>query len=337
MKKQIIQIIYLILTINLPLTASPEVFNQHIYIPESWRQNEPRPFESEGFPYPDSILFAYHETLDSEPMGGYPYHSGLQIGLSDTTDFCMNIVNYTGHSIDITNQYPENWFEPVLYNIADDVRTANPTYEPPESKYRFGFWTSNYSNPMDKPLELQDGDDYILRFYLWDLPEGRHRLAIRKTKEAPADLRILTWCQSPIWIEHPKVLADTLNCYFQNCMRSMDFENYIDAEIWASKILTLNPYSIIGNNAMLMIYNSKGETTTSRDYTRKVIEYLEDYSDPVLPYKSNMDKWWRKWRDNRMETLKGALDTNKPKYEHRPRLIATPAKKGEADHHGKSK
>ncbi|MDP8241034.1 MAG: hypothetical protein P9X24_18235 [Candidatus Hatepunaea meridiana] len=281
--------------LNIKAQTEPEYHPQRYYS-ECWL--------GEGSSYasdikPDTGLFAIIDIGSNEPVAGYPMHSGIVTGVSDTVTLFIKLFNRNSESFDISSHQPENWFVPLLYESNADVRKFKPISEIPESEFIFLGWFDWHYESVSKPSVIPySGNDnvrYHLRYYVWNLPVGRYRLLMKKTDQAPEEFRILTRYISTVWIKKPMNLTDTLNAFAACVYRAISISNFTAALSWTDSIFAYNPTSITGYKLQTAIYYTLDDSLATITGFDSTLAIADRYGDPALPDSADMNKWERIW------------------------------------------
>ena len=269
------------------------------YSPESWRHINT--FE------PD--IRAIEQTINSsgfyftlwternEPQHGYPYHSGVIKGVSDTASYRFGFYNRTGNNFSLASQLPETWCYPVFYEPSVDPSKSLPIGDTSLYEWRFERW-NGAGRKVPAPVSIQNKEALytVMVFSYWGLPEGAWSILGKKSVYAPTTLD--TWpitSGGVVWITEPKELADTLNAYAACFWRAMGRENYTAAATWVNNILTRNPSSIVG-------YRLKADRAYECDSAAvfaaldSVIAIGQRWGDPVMPGATTENDIWAAWR-----------------------------------------
>lgn len=273
------------------------------YYSEVWRggpYDAPYPQESK----PDTGLFAYVDLEPNEPVPGYPYHSGIVEGLSDTISLSVHFRNRNQSDYDISSYQPDNWFIPVIYDVNADPWKSQPLPEPSSFGYSFLYWENWFddivSQPSVIPYSGEGNTRYHLVYYVWGIPSGRFRVMMKKTENAPADFRLLLKNVPSVWITKPQFLGDTINAFTACFWRSYYHREYNIALGWVDSIFKYNPFSIVGYFLQTAAYARKVDSLHMAISFDSTIAILERYGDPALPDSADMDRYHRMWYKDRL-------------------------------------
>jgi hypothetical protein len=248
---------------------------------------------------PDSGLFAWVDLYPNEPVPGYPYHSGIVEGVSDTIEIHVYLRNRNTTDYNISSYQPEIWFTPVIYEINADPKNSHPLPEPSGFGYCFMYWMDCYGKFVTQPSviepELGGFFQYHLTYYIWGLPAGYFRLMMDTTEYAPNDFKLLLRQVPAVWITKPQFLADTLNAFTACFWRSIVNGNYIQALSWSDSVLAYNPYSIVGYDIRIAAYASLNDSLAMISAFDSTLAILERYGDPALPDSADFNDFHRMW------------------------------------------
>jgi len=165
------------------------------YVQESWRGVDGAytgKFTTEL--QPDTGLYAMIDLQPNEPFPGYPYHSGIVEGLSDTILLVVNLFNRNDSAFDISSYQPDNWFYPVIFDINVNPYESHPLPEPSNFGYSFKYWYTHRDGIVTQPSEIKRSAGlnkiYSLYYYIWGIPTGRYWVTMKKTENAPSGFKL---------------------------------------------------------------------------------------------------------------------------------------------------
>ena len=258
--------------------------------------------------FPDTGLFAITDAYPNEPFGCYPFHSGHVKGISDTTVFIVHFKNYNSTSYDISTQQPHTWFTPVLYEENLNPRFSNPKADTSQFDIGFQYWSNWGDDIVTQPTSIPSvgggNEQYLLIYYVWNLPVGRNRLVMKKTAAAPSGFKLLVSNSGVVWVTNAKDLGDTLNAYGSCYWRAHYADNLTTALSWTDTMLTYNQYSIPGYLLKAYAHSDLGDSLEKVTALDSVIAIGERYGDPVVPDTSDMNMYWQMWYDDIMNHAK---------------------------------
>jgi len=288
--------IQILTVLAIPLLAWSEV---DTYWPECWRGEVATRFHPSSWP-PVPFLAAEVDMGLNEPSNGYPIHSGIVKGVSDTIVAIITFRNQSASNYSIGTQTPQNWFVPEVYNIAADVEKEPVLYD--TSKFGFGFkyWAGydwkKISAPSGLYVEGKDSSLYSLVYYVWNLPVGEYRVIFKKTSSAPSSLTVVNgWDKlgGLVWIVEPKDIADTINAMAQSYYRATSARDLTAITSIANSMITSHPKSIVG---YYFRYLAGGDSLASIARLDSVIKFCNNYSDRALPDSAGMNYYQTEWR-----------------------------------------
>ena len=303
----LLPLILLVASFTLVVAQTEPQWEHPRYYSECWRGAEA--YAADGWTtdvYPDTGLFAECSVMPNEPIGAYPYHSGIVKGVSDTTIIYVEFHNRNQTGYNISSVSPETWFTPVLWPVGLDKWKMPPLTLPATFGWRFEYWLKNLELPSTKPAsipseyDIVSGYSYSLVFYCWGLPAGRYQLMMKKTGSAPSSFKLLKGDVTPVWITMPTSLADTISAYAACFYRAFDKRNKSACSYWANRILNRNPFSISGywlraNQAAF----PPPDTLTYFASVDSALAIINRYGDPLLPDSANMTGWVKTWYEDR--------------------------------------
>ncbi len=307
MKKQyyylIVPILLIVYTI---VTHSTEPRPPHRfpkYISEIWRggaYDAQYPVEASQ----DTGLLATIDHAPNEPVEGYPMRSGIVEGISDTFIVNVHLYNRNSEDYDISSYQPDNWFEPVIYDIHADPWKSHPLPQPYNFGYSFQYWKNWFEEIVTQPNVIPYSGNmnvrYSLVYYVWGLPAGRFRVMMEKTSYAPPGFRIILTNVPSTWIMKPTDLADTLTAFAACFWRAQKREDYNTALSWTDSIFAHNSNSVIGYALKTYADASLRDSTALLADYDSTLAILERQGDPLLPDTSDMNKWERMWYDDQL-------------------------------------
>lgn len=273
------------------------------YTSEIWRggaYNAPYPEET----MPDTGLVAWVDLSPNEPVKGYPMHSGIVESVSDTMTLNVHFWNRSDSGYNLSSYQPDNWFEPVIYDLNADPWKSEPLPEPIGFGYSFQYWKDWHNRIVTQPTVIPPqrggGTEYYLTYYVWGLPAGRFRVMMEKSENAPSDFKLLLKNVPGVWITKPMYLADTLTAYAACFWRAYKLKDYNNALAWTDSILALNPNSVNGYSLKTYAYVGLRDSASIVACMDSVISILERQGDPLLPDTTDMNKWERMWYDDQL-------------------------------------
>lgn len=247
----------------------------------------------------DTGLYASIDLDPNEPYPGYPYHSGIVEGLSDTIVLIVSIDNRNVTAYDISSYQPDNWFYPEIYDINVDPTKSHPLQEPSRFGYSFKHWYTHHygivSQPTEIPPMLGGFNRYELCYYIWGIPAGRYWVTMKKTENAPDGFKLLANTMPATWITKPTMLADTLNAFIAMYIRAEMYGNYTICRNLVDSVLTYNPTSIPGWELSTRTYCSLKDSLNMIVTFDSTLAILNRYGDPALPDSAKMDRFQRTW------------------------------------------
>ncbi len=259
----------------------------HLYSPSSWAY----PLKTSGFrsdSKPDSAFYGYSIIRGStEPMYGYPFHSGFTKDVNDTLVIKLILENRNDDPVPLKNESPETWVVPLVYNSYYNLARDIPFADTSDFSYQFQYY-QNTALGLNKPDSLYDLDKFkpdnncAVVFYLWNLPLGPKVIEMKKTSLAPDEFVMLKSAGSQYLYCTPKDIIDTLNAYASMCRRSMDRLNSTAALAWTDSMFALNDSSIAGWKWRSQIYHSLHDSTNTLDCLNRVISIINNNSDPLV-------------------------------------------------------
>ncbi|MDP8241031.1 MAG: hypothetical protein P9X24_18220 [Candidatus Hatepunaea meridiana] len=291
------------------ICQTPPKFHQTRYYPECWiGERYISNYLSDVMP--DTGLFAIAGISYNEPSFGYPMHSGIVKGVSDTVMLVVEILNRSTEPFDISSYQADNWFIPVVYDVNLDPRKSNPIADTSGFGYSFEFWFDWYQRIVSQPEAIPYSGDgnlkYYLVYYVWGLPfTDRVRLMMQKTNNAPPGFKLLIRQSSSLWIVKPVDLADTINAFAHCFHRARGFQRNLSAALaWTDSILALNPSSIVGYSLRSSVYSALKDSLSVVTAYDSTIAILERYGDPVLPDSADMNYYQNLWYDDLIKSTK---------------------------------
>ncbi len=272
------------------------------YNPEAWR-SRPASTRFKESNWPGGQFFgADQQVSSSEPGYGYPFHSGVIVGISDTIEVTVSLLNRSTSDIIIGSQTPEAWFVPYVYPIDADVLIDPVLFDTSDFYYTFKHWRLSgtgwrkVAKPYSLIKEPNDPGTYLLAYRLWGLPTGEYRIIFKKTASAPSNLRLIYgWGKSDVWITSAVTVADTVNAFAACCWRSYYAAMDTMAIAWTDTILKYHPKSIVGYALRSTLYRNLGDSAKSLASLDSVIAFCSNQSDRALPDTASMNyyqKWW---------------------------------------------
>ena len=280
--------------------TEPE-YHQQRYISECWLGSD------YGINYlsdsqPDSGLYAMVDIGPNEPITGYPMHSGIVKGVSDTITLYVYLRGRKIYPFDITSYDPSNWFVPVVYELTADPRTAHPFADTSSIGYSFIGWLDWQEKMIPQPSSIPSSgyirNRYDLKYYVWGLPPGRFRLMMKQTDNAPTGFHLLIRHTPGVWITSPMCLADTINAYAACAVRAFFTDDDSAALTWANNILALNPTSIVGYRLKNYAHVEFNDSTNVLATYDSLLAITARYGDPALPDPSKMNPYQNMWYED---------------------------------------
>jgi len=278
------------------------------YQPSSFMENQyMSAYPAEGR-VKDALIATSGVYCTAQPRRAYPGHTANVIGLSDTIKITVHFQNFTGAPFSLSGYSPENWFEPVIYDVNADVFTALPLLEGTQVSYAFKGWRDPGGHPITTPTYL-DEDSNIPRlvYYLWNSPrKGPLRVIMRKTSNAPAVLHSLRQYDNVFYsiTTSEAVKADSINSYYMCGFRTWREGNYSSAIYWAHQILNLNPQSLVGYRLLNQIYQNMRDSTDRRATYDSLLSIMARDGDPMIPPTLQRNEVWQAWYENFSSEIK---------------------------------
>lgn len=277
---------FLLIGMTAPISKAQflTVNGQEVYESECWYV-DPAPYNR--LPnFPSSGLSAYSTLLPSEPINGYPYHSGVVKGVSDTVAIIVVLHNHDTTDFVIGSSQPQNWFMPVIYNPMMNPNKFDPFADTTLLKYSFQGWLLGFSSPVSPPSILPKGNRtaYSLLYYIWNLPVGRSRLLMKGTANLPSNVTEQIDYVKPVWVAEPKILADTLNAFVARSWRAYFWHNYTTTLSLCDNMLAINPRCVPAYLMQGSIYGSKAmfDSLAYLNSLDSTISILQRYGDSAL-------------------------------------------------------
>ncbi len=251
---------------------------------------------------PDTGLFAIVDIWPNEPPGGYPMHSGYVKGISDTVVLDVELYNRNSNPFDISSYQPENWFVPVVYDIIQDPRNSTPIADTSDFDFEFKHWYDELYNVLTKPASIPYSGNsnirYRLKYYIWGLTDGRFRLMMKKTANAPSGFRLLVRHLPAAWITKPAFLADTLNAFAACASRAIYAGDYYSALDWGDSILAYNPPSVVEYRMKNFAYAGLNDSLNMVVTYDSTLAILNRYGDPVMSDSSKFTFYESIWYED---------------------------------------
>jgi len=283
-----------------PMPEQPEIH----YMPEMWRgenwQGDDVAIQPFGSDFePDSGFYYLNSQLYSESKIGYPMHSCIITGVSDTFRVVVSLFNKDTiyQNIDPT---VESWWQPAIWEYRQDVRHSDPVVLPSSFGYQFKYWALTKNGlPTARPTSIgptsELNNQYELMYYMWGLPEGRYQVLMNKTSYAPTSLQQVIEYNHPLWITKAFSKADTLNAWAECAWRASDFNNYSAMESWGDSILAHNLSSLVGYLILNFKYHAVHDTLNANTTFDSLFYIANRFGDPVLGDSVTMNKYQRGW------------------------------------------
>jgi len=305
------------LLIVITLFAQPP-FPSVDYTNEMWRGDDPSSVDFAEDTIPHTGFLYLTKPRQSEPGFGYPMHSGIVDGVSDTFQVVIRLFNRdsTYVSIDPT---VENWWQPAIWDNQTDIRAFPPLTLSSSFGYQFKYWFKTLDHTItSRPTSIGVDSDlrerYELMFYLWGLPAGRYIIQMNKTSYAPTGLQQVIECDRPVWIAKPHSLTDTLNAFAACAWRSEDLADSLSMLRWADSIFARDPTSLVGYVIRRNAYRKMNDTLNVNNCLDSLFYILNRYGDPVLGDSLSLNEYQIRWRDD----LKSSLEYYKWEWESGP-------------------
>ncbi|MDP8241032.1 MAG: hypothetical protein P9X24_18225 [Candidatus Hatepunaea meridiana] len=306
-KKYILLFLFLFLSgaVLSIIGQTPPPYKQRRYRSECW-MGEYRCGNYLSDIKPDTGLFAIASPLYNEPMNGYPMHSGIVKGVSDTIVLVVEIFNRNEDPYNISSYQPDNWFVPVLYETGADPRKDFPIADTSNFGYSFEYWNDWHLHIVTQPSVIPySGNEYSLKYYIWGLPyTGRYRLMMKKTDQAPPGFRLLMRQIPEVWITKPVSVIDTINAYAGCFWRARYSGNNNATLAWTDSILALNPSSIVGYKLRTSAYAGLRDSLAMITTFDSTLAILERYGDPLVTDTSEWTFWEKIWYEDMYNSSK---------------------------------
>ncbi|MBK6765980.1 MAG: hypothetical protein IPG71_06540 [bacterium] len=139
--------------------------------------------------WPDSALFNDVTVIAGHlPDLGYPFHFSIASNINDTLSINIGLFNRSWtEEYDLTGQDPKDWFEPVVFQTFVQDSSGPKFREIGELGFEFKGWSYQLS-AVTQPAQIPPANShYSVRYYVWNLPQGRYQLCIAPTVNAPED------------------------------------------------------------------------------------------------------------------------------------------------------
>ncbi len=289
---------------NLYCQSQPH-YHQTRYRSECW-MGEGYSYSDDAFP--DSGFFATTDIEPNEPLWGYPFHSGVVKGVSDTTIIAVHFRNFNDTPYGISSLLPKDWFTPVIYHQNSSPRTSKPIADTSNFDIGFKYWSNWGDDIVTQPKSIPpagDGnEEYLSVYYVWNLPVGRNRLCMKTTSLAPTGFRLLISNTGIVWVTKPTDLADTLNAHNACFWRARLADDDSAALAWTDTMLTYNQYSIPGYLLNAYAHSDFSDSLAKVTALDSAIAIAERYGDPVVPDTSEMDVFWKLWYEDILNHMK---------------------------------
>jgi hypothetical protein len=231
-----------------------------------------------------------------EPGLGYPMRSGQEIGVSDTAEIHISLINATYNTIFLGGAQPTTWLTPVLYELNANPHVVYPIAQYPELNWRFIQWLNPKGQIVSPPTSIGSHTGYKMIFYVWGFPDGRGRLLVKKTGSAPSNLQIIIGYGGDIWVTKPKFQADTLNAYASCYWMANDRQaNLSDRLLWINSILSCNPQSLVGYWLKAHLYSTLFDSLGIIAATDSALAIAYRYGDPIVSDTTKFTEWHRLW------------------------------------------
>ena len=298
MKNSTLSLIWFLIGYSLAVSQTAPPARHYNYYSECWRgDGQYGNYGSDV--WPDTGIFAISGPTYNEPANGYPMHSGIVKGVSDTITVIVRLYNRNESAYDISSYQVDNWFVPVLFDIKDDPHDTVVLADTSKFEYSFAYWKDWFLNLTSQPDTLTvsggSGRYNLLFYYVWGLPfQGRVRLIMQKTANAPDGFKMLIDEVQGVWITKPLSIADTINAYMGCSQRASARGNNTAALSWTDSILALNSTSIPGYWARARVYEDLGDSLNTVASYDSLLVILNRYGDPVMPDSAdqNYHQWW---------------------------------------------
>lgn len=128
---------------------------------------------------------------------------------------------------------------------------------------------------------MLSGKSYIMKLDVWNVPEGKHQLAILGTDSVPSWFDLMP--SSDFYHLLPTHdLADSINAWSTLTERMMGDGNLEAAKGWLEVIFTHNPKSLVGFYQQAKYNWADGDSALTVASFDSVLMRIEKWDDPAL-------------------------------------------------------
>jgi hypothetical protein len=217
-----------------------------------------------------------------------------------TDTFRIDIRIFPPHAKEyvITGSNPESWFEPVVFEVEQDIYNENPYIEADQLGYHIIGWRHRQT-PMQKPDTIKPYKTTSMMMEVWDVPEGIYRLVVQPTDSIPKDFAGRRSGQAYFYWQ-PTTITDSINAWNDLFWRALEDSNLIVAKQWLDSIQTYNSKSAPGYALAARLAVATDDSASVVAAYDNAISSLTDFDDPAIPDTSDpYDRYlYKRWYEH---------------------------------------